>query len=91
MCLSNSAVVFLLLRLSQGAMLAGVFVSSYIASMYSKNIYNNFPTCSVFTLPAELIKDFSGGLENEQHVLLHTQQLTSLFILQTTFGFLHFT
>ncbi|XP_023280126.1 putative solute carrier family 22 member 31 [Seriola lalandi dorsalis] len=29
-CLSSSAVVFLLLRLSQGAMLAGVFVSSYI-------------------------------------------------------------
>ncbi|XP_030015972.1 putative solute carrier family 22 member 31 [Sphaeramia orbicularis] len=32
-CLSNSAVVFLLLRLSQGAMLAGVFVSSYIARL----------------------------------------------------------
>ncbi|XP_042349479.1 putative solute carrier family 22 member 31 [Plectropomus leopardus] len=32
-CLSNSAVVFLLLRLSQGAMLAGVFISSYIARL----------------------------------------------------------
>uniref|UniRef100_A0A3Q1I9W2 Solute carrier family 22 member 31 n=1 Tax=Anabas testudineus TaxID=64144 RepID=A0A3Q1I9W2_ANATE len=32
-CLSNSAVVFLLLRLSQGAMLAGVFMSSYIARL----------------------------------------------------------
>ncbi|XP_071775661.2 putative solute carrier family 22 member 31 [Centroberyx gerrardi] len=32
-CVSNSAVVFLLLRLSQGAMLAGVFVSSYIARL----------------------------------------------------------
>ncbi|XP_068568910.1 putative solute carrier family 22 member 31 [Cebidichthys violaceus] len=32
-CLSNSVVVFLLLRLSQGAMLAGVFLSSYIARM----------------------------------------------------------
>nr|XP_046245512.1 putative solute carrier family 22 member 31 [Scatophagus argus] len=32
-CLSNSAVVFLLLRLSQGAMLAGVFVSSYVARL----------------------------------------------------------
>ncbi|XP_054626591.1 putative solute carrier family 22 member 31 isoform X3 [Dunckerocampus dactyliophorus] len=32
-CLSNSAVVFLLLRLSQGAMLAGVFLSSYIARL----------------------------------------------------------
>ncbi|XP_036950834.1 putative solute carrier family 22 member 31 [Acanthopagrus latus] len=32
-CLSNSAVMFLLLRLSQGAMLAGVFVSSYIARL----------------------------------------------------------
>uniref|UniRef100_A0A3Q2PV16 Major facilitator superfamily (MFS) profile domain-containing protein n=1 Tax=Fundulus heteroclitus TaxID=8078 RepID=A0A3Q2PV16_FUNHE len=31
-CLSSSAVVFLLLRLCQGAMLAGVFVSSYILS-----------------------------------------------------------
>ncbi|KAM4744189.1 putative solute carrier family 22 member 31 [Anableps anableps] len=29
-CLSSSAVVFLLLRLCQGAMLAGVFVSSYV-------------------------------------------------------------
>jgi len=33
-CLSDSVVVFLLLRLSQGAMLAGVFISSYIASEY---------------------------------------------------------
>ncbi|XP_068178982.1 putative solute carrier family 22 member 31 [Antennarius striatus] len=32
-CLSNSAFVFLLLRLSQGAMLAGVFLSSYIARL----------------------------------------------------------
>ncbi|XP_051918478.1 putative solute carrier family 22 member 31 [Hippocampus zosterae] len=32
-CLSNSAVVFLLLRLSQGIMLAGVFLSSYIARL----------------------------------------------------------
>ncbi|XP_069030506.1 putative solute carrier family 22 member 31 isoform X1 [Embiotoca jacksoni] len=32
-CLSNSSVVFLLLRLSQGATLAGVFVSSYIARL----------------------------------------------------------
>ncbi|GAA6233589.1 putative solute carrier family 22 member 31 [Lates japonicus] len=32
-CLSSSAVVFLLLRLSQGAMLAGVFVSSYVARL----------------------------------------------------------
>ncbi|XP_068430385.1 putative solute carrier family 22 member 31 [Clinocottus analis] len=32
-CLSNSMVVFLLLRLSQGAMLAGVFISSYIARL----------------------------------------------------------
>ncbi|XP_070687277.1 putative solute carrier family 22 member 31 [Pempheris klunzingeri] len=32
-CLSNSAVAFLLLRLSQGAMLAGVFISSYIARL----------------------------------------------------------
>ncbi|XP_028439610.1 putative solute carrier family 22 member 31 [Perca flavescens] len=32
-CLSSSAAVFLLLRLSQGAMLAGVFVSSYIARL----------------------------------------------------------
>ncbi|XP_070822092.1 putative solute carrier family 22 member 31 [Chaetodon trifascialis] len=32
-CLSSSAVVFLLLRLSQGAMLAGVFLSSYIARL----------------------------------------------------------
>ena len=34
-CLSNSPVVFLLLRLSQGAMLAGVFLSSYLASKYT--------------------------------------------------------
>ncbi|XP_041847847.1 putative solute carrier family 22 member 31 [Melanotaenia boesemani] len=32
-CLSNSAVVFLLLRLCQGAMLAGVSVSSYISRL----------------------------------------------------------
>ncbi|XP_056135128.1 putative solute carrier family 22 member 31 [Lampris incognitus] len=32
-CVSNSAVVFLLLRLSQGIMLAGVFLSSYIARL----------------------------------------------------------
>ncbi|KAM9422509.1 putative solute carrier family 22 member 31 isoform 2-T2 [Salvelinus alpinus] len=32
-CLSNSPVVFLLLRLSQGAMLAGVFLSSYLAKI----------------------------------------------------------
>ncbi|XP_045065942.1 putative solute carrier family 22 member 31 isoform X1 [Coregonus clupeaformis] len=32
-CLSNSPVVFLLLRLSQGAMLAGVFLSSYLARL----------------------------------------------------------
>ncbi|XP_037104034.1 putative solute carrier family 22 member 31 isoform X2 [Syngnathus acus] len=32
-CLSNSAVVFLLLRLAQGVMLAGVFLSSYIARL----------------------------------------------------------
>ncbi|KAM4630556.1 putative solute carrier family 22 member 31 [Polymixia lowei] len=32
-CMSNSVVVFLLLRLSQGAMLAGVFLSSYIARL----------------------------------------------------------
>ncbi|XP_068596998.1 putative solute carrier family 22 member 31 [Brachionichthys hirsutus] len=32
-CLSDSAVVFLLLRLSQGAMLAGVFLSTYIARL----------------------------------------------------------
>lgn len=30
LCLSNSAVIFLLLRLLQGSTLAGVFVSSYI-------------------------------------------------------------
>uniref|UniRef100_A0A3Q2YP19 Major facilitator superfamily (MFS) profile domain-containing protein n=1 Tax=Hippocampus comes TaxID=109280 RepID=A0A3Q2YP19_HIPCM len=35
-CLSNSAVVFLLLRLSQGIMLAGVFLSSYIASKFQE-------------------------------------------------------
>ncbi|XP_039990748.1 putative solute carrier family 22 member 31 isoform X1 [Xiphias gladius] len=33
LCFSSSVVVFLLLRLSQGAMLAGVFVSSYIARL----------------------------------------------------------
>ncbi|XP_029946654.1 putative solute carrier family 22 member 31 [Salarias fasciatus] len=32
-CLSSSVVIFLLLRLAQGAMLAGVFVSSYIARL----------------------------------------------------------
>nr|XP_057944745.1 putative solute carrier family 22 member 31 [Doryrhamphus excisus] len=32
-CFSNSSVVFLLLRLSQGVMLAGVFLSSYIARL----------------------------------------------------------
>ncbi|XP_072236835.1 putative solute carrier family 22 member 31 [Leuresthes tenuis] len=32
-CLSSSSVVFLLLRLCQGAMLAGVFVSSYISRL----------------------------------------------------------
>ncbi|XP_022057016.2 putative solute carrier family 22 member 31 [Acanthochromis polyacanthus] len=32
-CLSSSPVVFLLLRLSQGVMLAGVFVSSYVARL----------------------------------------------------------
>ncbi|XP_063044783.1 putative solute carrier family 22 member 31 isoform X1 [Engraulis encrasicolus] len=32
-CVSNSPVAFLLLRLSQGAMLAGVFLSSYIARL----------------------------------------------------------
>ncbi|KAM9825803.1 putative solute carrier family 22 member 31 isoform 2-T2 [Syngnathus typhle] len=32
-CLSNSAVVFLLLRLAQGVMLAGIFLSSYIARL----------------------------------------------------------
>ncbi|KAM3625511.1 uncharacterized protein V6R79_013225 [Siganus canaliculatus] len=33
LCLSNSVVVFLLLRLCQGCMLAGVFLSSYIARL----------------------------------------------------------
>ncbi|CAF94450.1 unnamed protein product [Tetraodon nigroviridis] len=33
-CLSNSAVIFLLLRLFQGSALAGVFVSSYIMQMF---------------------------------------------------------
>ncbi|XP_061670929.1 putative solute carrier family 22 member 31 isoform X2 [Syngnathoides biaculeatus] len=32
-CLSNSAVVFLLLRLSQGVLLAGVFLTSYVARL----------------------------------------------------------
>ncbi|KAJ7986036.1 hypothetical protein DPEC_G00346650 [Dallia pectoralis] len=32
-CLSNSSVVFLLLRMSQGVMLAGVFISSYLARL----------------------------------------------------------
>lgn len=38
-CLSSSAVVFLLLRLSQGTALAGVFLSSYIARECSEMLY----------------------------------------------------
>ncbi|KAI9531853.1 hypothetical protein NQZ68_037819 [Dissostichus eleginoides] len=42
-CLSSSAVVFLMLRLSQGIMLAGVFVSSYIAIRLPAALFSNKP------------------------------------------------
>lgn len=58
--------VFLLLRLSQGAMLAGVFVSSYIVSEYSANTFNSCPAYPAVKLCADLIMDFSGGLEKER-------------------------
>lgn len=39
-CLSSSVVAFLLLRLFQGATLAGVFVSSYIISEYPARTFS---------------------------------------------------
>lgn len=53
-CLSSSAVVFLLLRLSQGAMLAGVLLSSYIASEYPAHTFS--------FLLAYCVIDFSPGI-----------------------------
>lgn len=57
-CLSNSAVMFLLLRLSQGSMLAGVFVSSYIASEYPAQTCNCCPTHPMVKLPATLFSNW---------------------------------
>lgn len=90
-CLSSSAVVFLLLRLSQGAMLAGVFVSSYIASEYAAHIFNYCTTYPAVKRPAALFSNrLLQGIEKKQPQLPQTQPLTSLFILESTFGFLGF-
>lgn len=91
-CLSNSAVVFLLLRLSQGVMLAGVFVSSYIASEYPVHTHLTVVPLTLtlrFLQPYSVI-DFSRGLEQKQPQRPQTQPLTSVFILESTLGFLGF-
>ena len=48
-CVSNSPVAFLLLRLSQGAMLAGVFLSSYIAREFPLTLHPS--TCTSHPSP----------------------------------------
>lgn len=44
-CLSNSAVMFLLLRLFQGSVLAGVYVSSYIIRECPPPTYKHVCEC----------------------------------------------
>jgi hypothetical protein len=39
LCIANNPVVFLLLRLAQGAMLAGVLLASYISSKVTDPIF----------------------------------------------------
>lgn len=95
MCLSNSAVMFLLLRLSQGSMLAGVFVSSYIASEYPVQTFNCCPTLPMVKFPAGNFSNFllffySGDLEKKNLQLPQPPGPTALFILESTFELLHF-
>ena len=41
LCISNNPVVFLLLRMAQGAMLAGVLLASYISSKVTDPIFTS--------------------------------------------------
>lgn len=86
-CLSNSAMMFLLLRLSQGSVLAGVFVSSYISSECPAHTFNCCPGYPMVPLPVASEKSLRPELTGKTALSL----LTSLFILEATLEFLHFT
>lgn len=64
-CLSNSAVIFLLLRLLQGATLAGVFVSSYIMREFPPPTYGHVNVMLHTT--RHNIRHILAGLRKKRH------------------------
>ncbi|KAI4830504.1 hypothetical protein KUCAC02_002132 [Chaenocephalus aceratus] len=83
-CLSSSAVVFLLLRLSQGVMLAGVFVSSYIARLELCDPPNRLMVAmisSFFSVIAELLLPGIAVLCRDWPVLQAVATLPQLLLL----------
>ncbi|XP_042275670.1 putative solute carrier family 22 member 31 [Thunnus maccoyii] len=83
-CLSNSAVAFLLLRLSQGTMLAGVFVSSYIARLELCDPPHRLMVAMVsgfFTVFAELLLPGIAVLCHDWPVLQAVATLPLLLLL----------
>ncbi|XP_062279498.1 putative solute carrier family 22 member 31 [Scomber scombrus] len=83
-CLSNSAVVFLLLRLAQGTMLAGVFVSSYITRLELCDPPHRLMVAMVssfFTVFAELLLPGIAVLCRDWPVLQAVATLPLLLLL----------
>ncbi|XP_035275734.1 putative solute carrier family 22 member 31 isoform X2 [Anguilla anguilla] len=83
-CLSNSPTVFLLLRLSQGAVLAGVFLSSYIARLELCDPSHRLMIAMIggfFAVSAELLLPGLALLCRDWPVLQAVATLPLLFLL----------
>ncbi|XP_038139803.1 putative solute carrier family 22 member 31 isoform X2 [Cyprinodon tularosa] len=83
-CLSSSVVVFLLLRLCQGAMLAGVFVSSYILRLELSDPPHRLMVAMIggfFTVSAELLLPGFAALCHDWPILQAVTTLPLLLLL----------
>ncbi|KAJ8247316.1 hypothetical protein GJAV_G00244910 [Gymnothorax javanicus] len=83
-CLSNSPTIFLLLRLSQGAMLAGVFLSTYIARIELCDPPHRLMVTMIggfFAVSAELLLPGLALLCRDWPVLQAVATLPLLFLL----------
>ncbi|XP_036399051.1 putative solute carrier family 22 member 31 [Megalops cyprinoides] len=83
-CLSNSPVIFLLLRLSQGAMLAGVFLSSYISRLELCDPPHRLMVAMIggfFAVAAELLLPGVAVMCRDWPVLQAVSTLPLLFLL----------
>ncbi|XP_061101052.1 putative solute carrier family 22 member 31 [Conger conger] len=83
-CLSSSPTVFLLLRLSQGAMLAGIFLSSYIARLELCDPSHRLMVAMIggfFAVSAELLLPGLAVLCRDWPVLQAVATLPLLFLV----------